>query len=45
MENFIIDEKLSELFNEIFAWAQHIRREAQLKCHDGIDDDAMIIQE
>jgi hypothetical protein len=40
-----IDNELYRLLNEIFAWSQHIRREAHRYKKDGIDDDAMIIQE
>ncbi|PAV30348.1 hypothetical protein CIL05_07710 [Virgibacillus profundi] len=40
-----MDEQLSKALNDIFAWSQHIRVEAQKKGNDGIDDDALIIQE
>jgi type III secretion system FlhB-like substrate exporter len=40
-----IDNELYRMLNEVFAWAQHIRIEAIKKKEDGIDDDALIIQE
>jgi hypothetical protein len=40
-----IDNELYRMLNEVFAWAQHIRIAAQHYKKDGIDDDALIIQE
>lgn len=41
----MIDEKMSKMLNEVFAWSQHISGEARKRKHDGIADDALIIQE
>jgi hypothetical protein len=40
-----IDNELYRLLNTAYAWAQSIRIAAIKKKEDGIDDDAMIIQE
>ena len=45
MENFPIDEKLAKMLHNVFGWSQTIRIGAQKTKNDGIDDDALIIQE
>ncbi|WP_310877110.1 hypothetical protein [Priestia megaterium] len=41
----IDDNKLDKMINDVFAWSQSIRREANKAENDGIDDSALIIQE
>lgn len=45
MEKPVIDEKLARMLNSVFAWAEAIRRDACKIKDDGIDDNALIIQE